>query len=91
MLEGSGNDDCSEAIRRIYYFLDGELTEYRRQMIQRHLDECLGCVSAFDFEAELRQVIANRCRDVPPADLMERIAAAIRREASGWDAGPLQA
>ena len=48
--------DCEEALRTLYYFLDGELTPERRQAIQRHLDECSPCLEAFDFEAELKMV-----------------------------------
>jgi mycothiol system anti-sigma-R factor len=77
-----GDVDCDETIERLYHFLDGELTEERRIAIQRHLDECHHCLDAFDFEAELRQVIASKCRDKVPDNLRERVAEAIRREQS---------
>jgi mycothiol system anti-sigma-R factor len=66
--------DCEEALRTLYYFLDGELTSVRRQAIQRHLDECSPCLEAFDFEAELRLVVARCCRDQVPDGLRKRIA-----------------
>jgi NADH-quinone oxidoreductase subunit F len=47
--------DCDEAIIRIYQYLDGELTVWRRRAISRHLDECPPCAEGFDFEVELRQ------------------------------------
>lgn len=72
--------DCMEAVHRVYHYLDGELTEQRRLEIARHLDECAPCLHAFDFEAELRRVIANHCRDHVPDHLRERIAAAIEHE-----------
>ena len=74
------NLGCIETVHRIYHYLDGELTEERRVRITRHLDECGPCLHAFDFEAELRRVIANRCRDHAPDHLRERIAAAIEHE-----------
>ena len=37
--------DCDEAILRIYQYLDGELTVWRRRAISRHLDECPPCAS----------------------------------------------
>ena len=55
--------DCDEAIVRIYQYLDGELTVWRRRAIARHLDECPPCAHGFDFEIELRQVVASKCRD----------------------------
>jgi mycothiol system anti-sigma-R factor len=72
--------DCDEAVHRLYHFLDGELDDTRRADIQRHLDECLPCLEAFDFEAELRQLIAMKCRDQVPESLRSRIADAIHHE-----------
>ncbi len=83
--EGSWPDDCEQVIHRLYHFLDGELTEDRRAQIRRHLDECQPCLEVFDFEAELRQVIAARCRDHVPDRLRARVAAALRYEASRDD------
>ena len=69
--------DCDEAIVRIYQYLDGELTVRRRRAIARHLDECPPCAHGFDFEIELRQVVASKCRDEVPPELKRRIAQAI--------------
>ncbi len=72
--------DCDETVERLYFYLDGELTEERRAEIQRHLDLCGPCVRAFGFETELRKVIADRCKDHVPQHLIERIAVAIHEE-----------
>jgi len=74
------DDDCNEAIQRLYGFLDGELTAERRLQIQAHLDDCSPCLEAFDFEAELRIMIASKCRDEVPDSLRLRIATAIHQE-----------
>ena len=73
---------CDETIERLYFYLDGELTEERRVEIARHLDMCGPCVGAYGFEAELRRVIANRCKDHVPDALIDRVAAALRDEGS---------
>jgi mycothiol system anti-sigma-R factor len=70
-------DDCDKAIHRMYHYLDGELTVWRRWRITRHLDECPPCAHGYDFEMELRQVISVRCRDTVPEALKQRIADAI--------------
>ncbi len=72
--------DCSETVARLYFFLDGALTEEKREAIARHLDECRPCLEAFDFEAELRRIIASRCRDEIPEGLRGRILAALEQE-----------
>ena len=80
--------DCEEALDRLYHFLDGELTEERRVEIRRHLDDCAPCLDAFDFEAELKAVIAKKCREQVPDQLRQRVADALHeasRAAHGYE------
>ncbi|WP_152625880.1 mycothiol system anti-sigma-R factor [Acidithrix ferrooxidans] len=72
--------ECQEVISRLYTFLDGELTEERRIKIRHHLDECSPCLEAFEFESELRQMVANRLRDRVPDSLRIRISNLIDSE-----------
>lgn len=74
MGEEMSGGDCEQALRTLYYFLDGELTVERRLAIQRHLNVCSPCLEAFDFEAELKIVIARCCRDQVPERLRQRVA-----------------
>jgi mycothiol system anti-sigma-R factor len=73
---GSGSE-CQEALDTLYHFLDGELNEERRHQIQVHLDRCSSCLEAFDFEAELKIVVAERCREMVPEALRLRVASAL--------------
>ena len=73
-------DPCQEAIATLYSFLDGELTSDRRALIQHHLDDCAPCFHAFDFEADLKALIARKCRDEVPQALRNRVAEALRAE-----------
>lgn len=77
--------DCVEAVHELYYYLDGELTEERREVIRVHLDWCGPCGGAAEFEAELRKVIANRCKDRVPDSLIRRVAEAIDEESRQHD------
>lgn len=70
--------DCAESLKELYSYLDGELTVERRNHIQAHLEGCLPCYEAFDFEAELRIVVSTRCREEVPEALRNRVADAIR-------------
>jgi mycothiol system anti-sigma-R factor len=72
--------DCEESIHSLYHYLDGELTEERRRELQTHLDHCAPCVAKYEFEAELRRVIADRCKDHVPDELRRRVANAIDHE-----------
>jgi mycothiol system anti-sigma-R factor len=71
--------DCNEAIHTLYEFLDGELTMGRKAEIQAHLEACLPCFQAYDFEASLRLMIGERCRDQAPPALQQRVADALRQ------------
>ena len=46
--------DCDKAMYRVYHYLDGEMTVWRRWSIRRHLGKCPPCAQGFDFEIELR-------------------------------------
>jgi mycothiol system anti-sigma-R factor len=65
---------CEEALKELYVYLDGELTDEKRTIITGHLDDCNPCLEAFDFEAELRIVISRRCHDDVPESLKLKIA-----------------
>ncbi|WP_334141853.1 mycothiol system anti-sigma-R factor [Rhabdothermincola sp.] len=80
--------DCNEALRELYVFLDGELTEERRSVIARHLDDCNPCLEVFDFEAELRLVIQQKCREQVPPELRQRIEETLRSLSTAPDQPP---
>ena len=46
--------DCDGAMVRVYHYLDGEMTVWKRRAIRRHLDECPPCAEGFTFEVEIR-------------------------------------
>lgn len=66
--------DCAATLRELDVFLDHELSVEARLSISHHLDGCPDCLSAFDFHAELKEVIGVKCRneEMPP-DLLSRI------------------
>ena len=69
--------DCDDALLRVYEYLDGEMTMWRRRAITRHLDECPPCLQGFSFEVELRRVIVSKCSEEVPDALRSRIAQAL--------------
>jgi mycothiol system anti-sigma-R factor len=69
--------DCEHAHLRVYEYLDGELTVWKRRAITRHLDDCPPCAHGFTFEIDLRRVIVSKCAEDVPAELKARIAIAL--------------
>ena len=73
-MEPCDSGDCSQTLKELDLFLDSELSDDARESIRHHLDACPDCLSAFDFHAELKQVIAVKCQENEmPADLLVRI------------------
>ncbi|MGQ0824830.1 MAG: mycothiol system anti-sigma-R factor [Actinomycetota bacterium] len=69
--------DCDHAIHRIYEYLDGELTVWKRRAIARHLDECPPCAQGFTFELAIRRVVVSKCHEPAPTELRGKIATAL--------------
>jgi mycothiol system anti-sigma-R factor len=71
---------CDDALEELYHLLSGELDDAKRLQISEHLDDCAPCAEPFDFYAELRRCVQQRCRDTAPPELLARIEAAIQHE-----------
>ena len=66
--------DCNETLRELDVFLDGELSDDQQAAITHHLDGCMDCLGAFDFHAELKIVVREKCNnDEMPPDLLSKI------------------
>jgi mycothiol system anti-sigma-R factor len=72
--------DCNDALHQLYEYLDGELTDDRRSIIQHHLDTCQPCAEPYDFEAELRAVVRRKCQDEVPETLRAKVRKALEAE-----------
>lgn len=73
-MDACDEPDCEATLRELNVFLDEELSTDERQTIMGHLEACPDCFGAFDFHAELKTVIREKCRneEMPP-DLIARI------------------
>lgn len=65
--------ECDEAISELYRYLDGELDAESLAHVESHLRKCSPCLEAYDFEAELRQMIAAKSAQEMPAELRRQI------------------
>jgi mycothiol system anti-sigma-R factor len=75
--------ECAEAVRKLYPYLDGELDADMIAMVESHLRHCTPCLEAFDFEAELRKVVANRCAEKMPDGMHAKLMAMLDSVTSG--------
>ena len=66
--------ECAEALTDLQRFLDGEMDDAERSSVLEHLDACIECFHAYDFQAELKQIVAIKCGNDPvPAALLARL------------------
>lgn len=82
---GEGEQFCDDAIAQLYAYLDGELDDSTIARIEEHLQRCSPCLEAYDFEAELRKVIAAKAREDCPGEVRNRIMALLERLDGGDD------
>ena len=72
-------DKCHDALARIYPYLDGEVTVYRRIRVRHHLRKCRNCDGAFSFEEQLKVIIRQHAHQDPPPEFLERLRQYIRQ------------
>jgi anti-sigma factor (TIGR02949 family) len=72
--------ECESIVRRLWPHLDGKLPDSDRDRVTRHLAECTGCTSHFDFARAFLEAV----RTAEPAGedqaLRERVIAALIAE-----------
>ena len=75
---------CKETLLELETFLDGELSDQAQYAIRSHLGGCVDCLQTFDFHAELKIVIAEKCRnDEMPPGLLARIEQCLGADLDG--------
>jgi mycothiol system anti-sigma-R factor len=66
--------DCGIVLSEVYLYLDLECSEERRSLIQKHLDDCSGCLREYGIEHEVKALVARCCGDeTAPKELRERL------------------
>lgn len=64
---------CSEAVRRLWEYLDQELEERGRQGVEEHLAFCRRCCGEAEFAVELRGLLASAGAPDLPAPVESRL------------------
>lgn len=77
-VHNDGPVDCSEALGRMFVFIDNELDSAGCAQIQQHLDECGPCLAKYNLERTVKAVVARSCTEVAPQSLRERVMVSIR-------------
>jgi len=66
--------DCREVLAEVYFYLDLESSDERRDLIRHHLDECSPCLREYGIEQEVKALVARCCgAEKAPTELRERL------------------
>lgn len=57
---------CQEALKRLYEYLDGELTPDTADEVQRHIEVCDACYPDVQFTTEFRDALHRAAHGQPP-------------------------
>lgn len=67
------NDPCQEVLGELEVYLDGECGPSVEQTVRAHLADCPRCLDRADFRRQLRALVARKCQEEAPRDLVSRI------------------
>ncbi len=68
---------CSEAVRRLWEYLDGTVGDVDRAALEQHLSRCRRCCAELEFAQEMRRFLAESAREEIPDDVMARFDATL--------------
>ena len=68
---------CSEAVRRLWEYLDGAVDPSQRDAIEDHLKFCRRCCGELEFAAELRRILAESADVEIPDEVCARLTATL--------------
>ena len=64
---------CSDAIKQLWDYLEGEVGEPERAALEEHLKACRTCCGDLEFSGELDSFLASRADIDLPADVHDRL------------------
>ena len=81
--------ECQQALQDLERFLDGEMDQPQRGLLDAHLNGCTPCMERADFKRHVKELIASRCGcDAVPSGLQDRISALLSDPGTPAAPGP---
>ena len=68
--------DCREVLSEVYFYLDSECAQARRDIIKQHLAECSPCLAEYGIEQDVRALVQRCCsQEIAPDQVKARLRA----------------
>lgn len=64
---------CNDAVRQLWDYLEGHISEDDRHAVQEHLDLCKRCCGEAEFAAELKTMLASDGSEELPEETKSRL------------------
>jgi mycothiol system anti-sigma-R factor len=68
---------CADAVKQLWEYLDGALSEQDRVAIEEHLSFCRRCCGEVEFAHELRGFLARDAAEEMPDEIRARLIATL--------------
>jgi mycothiol system anti-sigma-R factor len=65
---------CSDAMRRLWEYLDQTVDAADRALVEEHLARCRRCCGELEFAKELRRFLASSSREDIPEEVLRRLS-----------------
>ena len=78
MSEACDKPACSDAIEKLYLFLDHEIDTASADEIQAHIDDCSPCLGEYEVERIVKMLVSRSCAEQAPQPLREKVLLSIR-------------
>jgi len=76
VCDDNAGSECSQVLRDVWQFLDNEMDEEKRAVVQQHLDDCSPCLEEAGIDLKLKALLHRKCGgDRAPQQLRERLVA----------------
>ena len=70
--------DCSQALEKLYLFIDHEMDDASCDEIEAHIESCAPCLDQYDLERLVKSLVMRSCHEVAPEPLRDKVLLSIR-------------
>lgn len=73
MTDQQGTIRCSEAVRRLWDYLDKAISPKDQERLEKHLSFCRSCCGELEFAKEIRTFLTSGAVEEIPADIKAKL------------------
>jgi mycothiol system anti-sigma-R factor len=73
MNEAMGSIPCSEAVKKLWNYLDHAVSPEDQEKVEKHLSFCRTCCGELEFAKELRAFLGSGSAEELPVDVRARL------------------